>query len=126
MTLDLIFERTFKNNRVDTPPSFDDIKHYLSTIGNQFDHFVGSARDETERKLFADVIDAKRRWYFDLLTAKLTAFESFDTLINAPGGYQPTLRAPSDSTIFSELYSLLANEYDRVQAERGDSRCAHR
>ena len=52
------------------------------------------------------------------LTATLTAFDSFDDLLNAPGGYRPSLTRPCQQT--------LADLYDDAQKRRGDPRRAFR
>lgn len=61
----------------------------------------------------------------DQLTAKHTAFSTMQDLLEAKGGYFPSLRAQSADTDREEL-GLLADAYDAYQAARGDSRRAHR
>lgn len=56
----------------------------------------------------------------DELTATLTAFESFNALMGAPGGYRPSL---SES---KPAHRKLADLYDAAQERRGDPRRAHR
>lgn len=63
----------------------------------------------------------------DSLTAGYTGFDTFHEMIDAEGGYFPTLRCESarqesDRTELTEL----ANAYDAHQEARGDSRRAHR
>lgn len=59
----------------------------------------------------------------DYYTQKLTAFRTFRALIQAEGGYRPTLlaRGPRDWR-----YRFLADEYDAWQEKRGDPRRAYR
>lgn len=56
----------------------------------------------------------------DVVTRDLTAFPTFAEMVNAQGGYRPTIREET------ALHILLANAYDKYQANRGDSRRAHR
>jgi len=58
------------------------------------------------------------------LTLRHTAFYSFRGLINADGGYRPSLRVndPIDGVDLTEL----ADAYDHAQAARGDPRRAFR
>jgi hypothetical protein len=56
----------------------------------------------------------------DVLTRKHTAFSSFSGLVNAKGGYRPTLRNDDP-----EVWAL-AEMYDEYQACQGDARRAYR
>jgi hypothetical protein len=56
----------------------------------------------------------------DVVTRDLTAFPTFSEMVNAQGGYRPTIREET------ALHILLANAYDKYQTNRGDSRRAHR
>lgn len=63
-----------------------------------------------------------RRQIRDALTSAITAFDTFDQLVNAPPGYLPTL-------MFSQargdyMYRVLASEYNKWQAWRNDPRRA--
>ena len=66
----------------------------------------------------------------DKLTKKITAFDSFQDLLDAKGGYYPSLRCSPihgrriDSTHLN--CRNLADAYDKAQAERGDGRRAYR
>lgn len=62
----------------------------------------------------------------DELTQKHTAFENFDALLNAKGGYRPSIR--TESTKGREQFDLftLAQIYDLEQELRGDDRRAFR
>jgi len=62
--------------------------------------------------------ELRRREYLDKITDTRTAFNSFQELLDAPGGYFPSLR----KTVAEE--SFLADCYDAAQTERGDSRRA--
>lgn len=53
------------------------------------------------------------------ITRTHTAFKSFDALLNAPGGYFPTLEVRNADRW------ILANEYDKAQAARHDTRRAN-
>jgi hypothetical protein len=55
----------------------------------------------------------------NILTKQLTAVGSFSELVNAKGGYRPTLLPRSLG------YRLLAVAYDQYQIRRGDNRRAH-
>jgi len=57
----------------------------------------------------------------DILTREHTAFPSFQAMLDAAGGYSPTLRPD----IHPDLAEL-ANAYDAAQTERGDSRRVYR
>ncbi len=61
----------------------------------------------------------------DQLTAKHTAFTSMQELLEAKGGYYPSLRTQSAIIDRDEL-CVLANAYDTYQQARGDSRRACR
>jgi hypothetical protein len=54
----------------------------------------------------------------DELTQAMTCFKSFQEMLDANGGYRPTIRR-------SELGDILAREYDTAQAVRGDDRRAY-
>lgn len=56
----------------------------------------------------------------DLLTTRVTAFESFAALINSATNYVPSLRRDAPAAM------RLADLYDRAQENRGDSRRAYR
>jgi hypothetical protein len=56
----------------------------------------------------------------DQLAAKHTAFESLDALLNAPGGYFPSL-----NVAIPEIKTL-ADQYDYIQGSLGDPRRAAR
>nr|WP_321465135.1 hypothetical protein [uncultured Desulfobulbus sp.] len=57
----------------------------------------------------------------DQLTIKHTAFPRFSDLLNAGGGYRPSLGTSS-----STEKSVLADAYDKAQGLRGDRRKAFR
>jgi hypothetical protein len=63
----------------------------------------------------------------DLLTQQYTAFRSFAAMLDAVGGFFPSLRTVSSSPA-AECRELteLADAYDAEQAARGDSRRAFR
>lgn len=54
------------------------------------------------------------------LTATQTAFDNFDDLLNAAGGYRPSLKVSQPDI------RALADAYDMFQARRGDPRRASR
>lgn len=56
----------------------------------------------------------------DKLTRDLTAFDSLADMLNAEGGYRPTI-LPRD-----ERHIVLADAYDAAQIRRGDERRAYR
>lgn len=58
------------------------------------------------------------RPWLDLLTTRLTAFDSFDALVNARGGYRPSIYPGA-------WKDMLSWAYDNYQAERGDARRAY-
>lgn len=69
----------------------------------------------------------------DAMTADLTAFPTFRALLEAPGGYRPTLwtarRDCDDDGQAREQDGpkrALADAYDQAQANRGDRRRAYR
>ena len=66
--------------------------------------------------------------YRELLTQKHTAFPSFAALLNAQGGYWPSLRTISGCPVGENETELtdLADAYDTAQQTRGDSRRACR
>lgn len=57
----------------------------------------------------------------DAITNELTAFASFDALLNAEGGYRPSFYVEYDPRL-----RKLADAYDKAQTERGDARRAWR
>lgn len=63
----------------------------------------------------------------DSLTTKHTAFPSFAAMLAAEGGYRPSIY-PGRFATAEEVAELraLADAYDAAQAERGDTRRAHR
>jgi hypothetical protein len=58
----------------------------------------------------------------DRITRLHTAFDSFSALLNANGGYRPSLYLGGKSQIDKEELLSLAVSYDEVQSARGDSR----
>lgn len=56
----------------------------------------------------------------DKLTVDHTAFPRFSDLLNAGGGYRPSLRTSVQEKL------VLADAYDKAQALRGDGRRAFR
>jgi len=56
----------------------------------------------------------------DALVAKWTAFPTMEQMLNAKGGYRPSLY------VFRREVKIIANEYDRLQEARGDTRRAFR
>lgn len=58
--------------------------------------------------------------YIDTITAKYTAFPAFRDLIEAEGGYFPSLNVSAPERLF------LADTYDLSQNKLGDSRRACR
>lgn len=60
----------------------------------------------------------RRKEYLDDITKTVTAFATFQALLEAPGGYFPSLQPNTDRTRF------LARCYNECQAARGDSRRA--
>ncbi len=62
----------------------------------------------------------------DELTAKYTSFENMKSLLNAEGGYRPSIQV--NSTEGQEHFDLwvLAQTYDLEQKLRGDERRAFR
>ena len=57
----------------------------------------------------------------DRLTIRFTAFDSFDSLVNALGGYFPSLQTSKSPDL-----TVLADSYDEFQQRRGDLRRACR
>jgi hypothetical protein len=55
------------------------------------------------------------------LTTKHTAFKNFSRMLNAAGGYSPTLRPDIDPEL-----AELADLYDAAQSDRNDPRRAYR
>lgn len=55
----------------------------------------------------------------DKLTARLTAFPNLQALLDAPGGYRPSIYRDE-----SPDHQTLADAYDYAQAQRGDPRRA--
>ena len=65
--------------------------------------------------------------HLDALTLCHTAFHNFRGLLNAAGGYSPSLRTESASSAeHRRELTDLADGYDKAQAARGDSRRAFR
>jgi len=67
--------------------------------------------------------------HLNYIVFRFTAFSSFEAMVNAEGGYRPTIRC-YDERVFSaaeraELVEL-ADAYDAFQAARGDERRAYR
>lgn len=64
----------------------------------------------------------------DKITRTRTGFDGFADMLDAQGGYFPSLHASSRNTDQEEREELrtLANLYDRAQAARADNRRAYR
>ncbi len=58
------------------------------------------------------------------ITRRWTAFPSFAALLDAEGGYRPSLGCPDTAKVGA--LRVLADAYDASQAERGDPRRAMR
>lgn len=61
----------------------------------------------------------------DWLTRRLTAFASFDEMLEAPGGYRPTMIIQRGNAR-DWRWQLLADAYDLGQIKRGDPRRVYR
>lgn len=98
-----------------------------------FANSVRYSRDDNDADIIALVFDLLGLTYdirelrseddieLDILVNELTAFASFEELLNAKGGYRPSFYVEYDPR-FREL----ADAYDKAQAERGDPRRAYR
>lgn len=67
----------------------------------------------------------------DDLTRSLTAWPSFDAMLNSKDGYRPTLHVHPYNRSHAEIRraartEILADAYDAAQAARGDLRRAYR
>lgn len=60
-----------------------------------------------------------RREILDHLCMKFTGFADFTSLLNAPGGYRPTIQVSENWRLL-----VLLTEYNRAQARRNDDRRA--
>ena len=56
----------------------------------------------------------------DKITKQISRFDSFNALVNAEGGYFPTIVCDTDER------EILADSYDEFQASRNDARRAFR
>lgn len=56
----------------------------------------------------------------DALVKKHTAFATMDEMLNAKGGYRPSMY------VFRHEVKIIADAYDAAQEERGDARRAFR
>ena len=74
----------------------------------------------------APTISKKLRKHLDFITRKISAFDSFDELVNAKGGYTPSIY-PWRGAPYRVMmrYYVLARQYDLFQEARGDSRRAY-
>lgn len=59
------------------------------------------------------------------LTTKHTAFASFEEMVNAKGGYAPSISPNVHNRWFGAERAILAHAYDRVQEASGDLRRAY-
>lgn len=59
----------------------------------------------------------------DAITKRHSGFDCFEDMLNADGGYRPTIRI--DGRFKAEL-KVLADAYDNAQETRGDARRAYR
>ena len=57
----------------------------------------------------------------DRIVKEVSSFKSFRGLINAKGGYRPTIR----TDILGVRGEILAKAYNKAQAKRGDHRRAY-
>lgn len=60
----------------------------------------------------------------DRITRAISGFDSFEDLLNAKGGYRPTIMISRYPFVSDERF--LADQYDIYQAERGDNRRVYR
>ena len=58
------------------------------------------------------------------LVKKHTAFESMNQMINAKGGYRPSLRTQSTNGQEQKELIIIAECYNAIQEAKGDSRRA--
>lgn len=82
---------------------------------------VLQARNEASRLFPADYMLAK----VDKLVRKHTAFDSMLDMMNAKGGYRPTLCTSRRHKYYAEL-RFIADYYDACMAQIGDDRRAYR
>ena len=62
----------------------------------------------------------------EVLTRRLTAFAAFADLLNAAGGYRPSIYTSGRNAAENSEHGALARIYDAVQERRGDPRRAFR
>lgn len=60
----------------------------------------------------------------DIITSTYTGFTRFELLLNAKGGYRPTIN--TRCKVNGKVMRLLADAYDLAQTARGDARRAFR
>jgi hypothetical protein len=105
--------------RMNVGPQLEEKRSLLATleIPTRFADDI-KRRDEEMQRLVATIEKwtARRKAHLDELTSRITAFKSFDQLINAPGGYFPSLRRS-----FADQ-EWLGKRYDEAQEARGDNR----
>ena len=63
---------------------------------------------------------------FDKVAAKHSVFPNMEALLNAPGGYWPTIRTHATTGLRRAELTFLADAYDYFMLCRGDSRRAYR
>ena len=64
--------------------------------------------------------------YLNEITTKISAFKSFDELLNAGGNYRPSIYLKKGDHKNNRAKMDLVNAYDDAQQQRGDSRRAFR
>jgi hypothetical protein len=82
--------------------------------------WVYDSRGRAVRQGWGSILYSYRREIRDWLTVRLTAFESFDAMLNTSPTYRPTIFERNAQ------YRFLADEYDLAQAIRHDPRRAFR
>ncbi len=100
-------------------------KEYAKRVGGYYGRPSGWIYNNLGVPLFqgwGKVYVREARAINDALTAKLTAFSSFDALVNAPD-YRPTLIRGGRG---GWRYEALADAYDQAKRSRGESRRAYR
>lgn len=72
-------------------------------------------------------VPVERRSYDrDMVTAKHTAFADFSALVNAPGGYRPSIYLGGKTPAAQRELLFLTFEYNQHQADRHDARRVYR
>lgn len=111
--------------RLDDLAAADDFNliHDVSGIARHLNRKTGQLENNFRPRFAMKPLEAEEKIALDKITRNHSAFDTFEDLLNAAGGYRPTIRCNGKG---GDERRRLDDAYDRAQEARGDLRRAFR